>query len=159
FASLRGDCDPNKPFLTTVSEFQTASETQGAGALEALGNVFTNLPALPNDYVRRPRLEPEIVNAITNDRYPIVTLVGRGGIGKTSLALTVLYEVAATQRFDAILWFSARDIDLSLTGPKVVQPQILTEKEIADEFVSLFGGSVGAGAAKRSNVEIMADNF
>jgi hypothetical protein len=146
------------PYLSIASQ-RPPSETQGGGTLEALGNVFTNLPPLPNGYVRRLGLEREIVSAVTNDRYPIVTLVERGGIGKTSLALTVLHEVAATQRFDAILWFSARDIDLSLTGPKVVQPHILTEKDIADEFVSLLGGSVALGTAKMTNVEIMADNF
>ena len=36
-----------------------------------------------------------------------------------------------------IVWFSARDIDLTPTGPKVVQPKTLTEKEIDKEYTKL----------------------
>jgi hypothetical protein len=145
------------PYVQAASP-RPPSETQGRGALEILGNVFTNLPAVPNAYVRRSRLEGEVVEAITDDRHPIVTLVGRGGIGKTSLALRTLHEVATTSRYDVIVWFSARDIDLSLSGPKIVQPQVLTEKDIADEFVSLVGGSV-VGKSKTENVKVMAESL
>ncbi len=91
-----------------------------------------------------------------NDRHPIVTLVGRGGIGKTSLALTILHEIAATDRYDIILWFSARDIDLSMTGPKIVQPQVLTERDIAEAFRTLVGVLADEADAKKSPVETMA---
>ncbi len=55
---------------------------------------------------------------------------------KTSLALNVLHEIA-----NIILWFSARDIDLLISGPKVVQPQVLSERDIAEEFKKLLGSS------------------
>lgn len=48
---------------------------------------------------------------------------GPGGIGKTSLALQVLHELAQEEAFSAILWFSARDIDLDpARGPLAVRP-------------------------------------
>jgi hypothetical protein len=124
------------PYLSPAGERPT-SETQGMGHLDVIGNVWSNLPKAPADYVPRPTLEQELLSSIMNDRHPITTLVGRGGIGKTSLALTALHAAANQSRFDAILWFSARDIDLLSTGPKVVQPHVLTENDMADEFVKL----------------------
>jgi hypothetical protein len=113
------------------------SETEGMGILDPQGQCFGNLPPQQVSYVRRPILEDELRGALLDERHPIVTLVGRGGIGKTSLALAVLYETAKRPRFEAIIWFSARDIDLMPEGPKIVKPQVLTEKDIAQEFVRL----------------------
>ena len=128
------------PYLAAPSD-RPASETEGTKELDIIGNVLTNIPAAPSGYVKRPDLEQEVRDKLIDDRHPIVTLVGRGGIGKTSLALTVLHEIVNTNRYDMIVWFSARDIDLTPTGPKVVQPKTLTEKEIAKEYKKLDNGS------------------
>lgn len=132
----KGDAEP---YLTPPSD-RPPSETEGLGEFDIIGQVFGNLPANPVGYVSRPSLEQEIRDKLTNDRHPIVTLVGQGGIGKTSLALTVLHEIAHTDRYGMIVWFSARDIDLTPTGPKVVQPKTLTEKEIDREYTELITG-------------------
>ena len=70
-------------------------------------------------------------------RHPIITLVGRGGIGKTWLTLSILQEIAKEGRYFAIVWFSARDIDLLPQGPKQVTPHVLTVADIAKEFIKL----------------------
>lgn len=132
---LRGDA---APYMIAVGE-RPPSETEGKGELEVLGNVFTNLPSTTSGYVQRPRLEAEVREALTNDRHPTVTLVGRGGIGKTSIALSILHEIAQTNRYDVIIWFSARDIDLMMSGAKQVQPHLLTNREIAKEYRVLVG--------------------
>lgn len=116
-----------------------SSETEGRLQLDVIGNVFSNMPGIPSGYVRRPKLEARTKEAFENDRHPIVTLVGRGGIGKTSLALRVLNELAFDDRFDVIVWFSARDIDLIEVGPKPVKPRVLTEKDIARQYCELTG--------------------
>lgn len=115
------------------------SETQGLGELEQLGNCFTNAPRLTTDYVSRPEREAEIRRLTEDDRHPVVTLRGRGGIGKTSLALRVLDQIAERARFDVIIWFSARDVDLQFTGPKPVNPHVLTPEEVSRLYVSLVG--------------------
>ena len=132
---LRGDATP---YLLPATE-RPSSETEGAGSLELLDNVFANLPPGTPGYIGRPRLEAEINDAVADDRHPIVTLVGRGGIGKTSTALAVLHDLAKTDRFEMIVWFSARDIDLTLAGAKAVKPKVLTETEIAKEYIRLIG--------------------
>ena len=35
------------------------------------------------------------------------------------------------------MWFSSRDVDLTISGPKVVKPKALTEREIAEQYLSL----------------------
>jgi NB-ARC domain len=132
---LIGDASP----YLLVAGSRPASETEGKGELDVVENVFTNLPAVPTGYVSRPRLEAEIREAITNDRHPIVTLVGQGGIGKTSLTLAILHEITRTERYQVIVWFSARDIDLTVAGPKAVRPRVLAESDIAEEYRSLIG--------------------
>ncbi|MHB8629353.1 MAG: NB-ARC domain-containing protein [Aggregatilineales bacterium] len=124
--------------MTPITDLPS-SETQGLVNLDKQGNCFGNLPSAPKNYISRSALEKELYEALTNDRHPVITLVGRGGIGKTWLALWVLHQVSQSNRFDAILWFSARDIDLLPEGPKYVQPDVLTEDEIAKMFVKLLG--------------------
>jgi hypothetical protein len=113
------------------------SETQGVGELEVVGTTFANLPPRVRGYVQRGSLEGDLTAVLVNDRHPVVTLVGRGGIGKTSLALEVLHAIAESERFFAEVWFSARDIELLPEGPKLVRPHVLSPDDMAREYVSL----------------------
>jgi len=124
-------------YLNPVTSLPS-SETEGLSQLDVLGNSFTNLPILTESYIKREGLEKELKSIISiEDRFPIITLKGRGGIGKTSLAIHVLRELAFTNRYDLIIWFSARDIDLHLEGPKQVQTKVLNQKDIAQDYCKL----------------------
>ena len=146
------------------------SETEGLRELDVMGEVFSNLPPSPDEYIRRPELEEALVSKLREQaRYPIVTLTGRGGVGKTSLALRVLHNVAGDGDYEAILWFSARDIDLLAHGPTSVRPQVVTIEDIADEYVRLVGRAEGKpvellqGGLQRSPFDkpllLVFDNF
>ena len=149
---LEGDATP---YLTAASE-RPRSETEGLGELTTLNHVFTNLPAVTPGYVPRETLQDEIHGLLVNDRHPVVTLVGRGGIGKTSVALSILHEIAKTTRYSVIIWFSARDVDLLMSGAKPVQPSVLTEKDIAEHYIRLIGGSTSGPQGKTTASDIMA---
>ncbi|WP_293954254.1 MULTISPECIES: NB-ARC domain-containing protein [unclassified Sphingobacterium] len=129
-----------KEYLIPITELPS-SHTEGKNELEVLGDTFTNLPRSSDEYVKRESLEDELLKVLgEKDRFPIVTLLGRGGIGKTSLALNVVRALALKEslgRYDLIIWFSSRDIDLLIEGPKQVQTKVLNQKDIADEYCKL----------------------
>ena len=115
------------------------SETRALGRFEVLGNCFANIPGVPKDYIHRSVLEDALRQApVAEERDRIVTLSGRGGIGKTSLALQVLHGLSQTDRYEVVCWFSARDIDLLVDGPQQVTPDVLTDTDIAKSFVNLY---------------------
>jgi tetratricopeptide (TPR) repeat protein len=114
-----------------------SSETEGSSALVLRGNCFTNSPEGKGDYVARDRLETELYSLLADDNHPIITLLGKGGIGKTSLALRVLQQIYAIERFSAVLWFSARDVDLEQSGPKSVRPAVLSIDDMSRHFSTL----------------------
>lgn len=83
---------------------------------------FANLPANPTrrhnlpipdfdetGYIGRKALIATLHRRIRG-AYPVVSLVGDGGVGKTALALKVAYEIldAADNPFDAIVWTTAK---------------------------------------------------
>ena len=126
-----------KEYLQPISKLP-ASHTEGKEVIDIIGNCFTNLPITTDEYINRPELENELTNVLKEeDRLPIITLLGKGGIGKTSLAIKVIQDIAKVKRFDLIIWFSARDIDLLPDGPKLVQTKVLDQKDIANEYCQL----------------------
>jgi hypothetical protein len=113
------------------------SESEGIGELMAIGNCLTNVPSLSYDYIQREELEDDLFNLLADDRRAVVTLLGRGGIGKTSLALRVIPRLYKIKRFDAVIWFSSRDIDLQSGGAKLVQADVISDKDIAKYYSKL----------------------
>lgn len=152
---LQGDASP----YLAVAGARPSSETEGNGELGVVGQVFSNMPSVPTGYVARPQLESEVLKILTNDRHPIVTLVGRGGIGKTSLTLSVLHHIAFMTRYQVIVWFSARDIDLTMSGPKVVQPKVLAERDIAEEYRALIDAPTAGPTGKISALATMTEHM
>lgn len=127
------------------------SETHARSSLGVRDNVLTNAPMPRPDYVTRASLETEVIELLRDDRRPVVTLGGRGGIGKTSLALQVIDQLTHESRYDNVWWFSSRDIDLLAAGPKQVRPDILNLDDIAREFASLaFSGDKHPSNAERT---------
>lgn len=129
--------DGNASVYLTPPGVLPPSETEGHGELLPQGRCFSNAPALIRDYVPRPSLEDALLRLLRDDKREIVTLVGRGGIGKTSLALKVMHQLHDDTRYEAVVWLSARDVDLQLTGPKTVRPRVLSTADMATFYASL----------------------
>jgi hypothetical protein len=125
------------------------SETQGLSQLEVVGESFTNMPPAPSGYIPRPDLEAELESLLLDDRHPLISLAGGGGMGKTSLALAVLHRIAAQERFTTIYWFSARDVDLLPQGPRTVGPRVLSTDDVARDFCDLTLGETPTKAGDR----------
>ncbi|MDR2929890.1 MAG: hypothetical protein LBV06_03160 [Propionibacteriaceae bacterium] len=117
------------------------SHTEGKTLLDVQGQVFGNLPPSPEGYVDRPSLESELRGRLgASDWHRVVTLVGAGGSGKTTLTLAVLHGLAQNGPYETMLWFSSRDVDLTERGPISVVPKVLTLKEISLTLWSLMHG-------------------
>ncbi len=142
---------PSQQYLTPPN--LPVSETQGLGEFDVERNCFTNLPPQLPDYVPRLVLEREVLSLLLDDNHAIITLGGAGGIGKTVLALSVLRGLIKHDRFNAIVWFSARDIDLLAESAKPVKPHIMNEDDAAQEFTRLIQVR---GLNKRERLELFA---
>jgi hypothetical protein len=86
------------------------SVTEGHGELLPKGNCFSNAPELIRDYVPRPALEEKLQRLLLDDKRPIVTLLGSGGIGKTSLALAVVQQLYTETRYGGFGSYSDKEI-------------------------------------------------
>ena len=116
------------------------SETEGLGQLNVKGATFTNVPEPIGNYVPRASLENELEGLLKAlERHPIVTLTGRGGIGKTSTALQVVTRLIESEGgpYEVVVWFSSRDVDLLPSGPKAVQPHGVSIRDFAVEYARL----------------------
>ena len=120
------------------------SETEGSDALEPLGKSFANVPPPIRGYISRSDLEDDLRKELLRaDTHPIVTLTGPGGIGKTTIAIAAIHEIANGTKapYDVILWISARDVDLLESGPKSVAPRVITQQDIARAAADLLDPS------------------
>ncbi len=118
------------------------SETEELGAFRhESGVALNNLPLPTATYVRRPSLEDRLRPMMYDaQRRHIVTVRGHGGIGKTSLIMALcreLVELGPECPYDAVIWLSARDIDLTVRGPKQVRRSTGTLKHLESSCKSL----------------------
>lgn len=143
-------------FWSTPPGRLPSSHTEGEPSLDTLGNTFTNLPQVPSGYIKRAFIEQQLTDELnTTDRHPIITLTGLGGIGKTTLALQVINQLAKGEQcpYDVVIWLSSRDVDLLDRGPKPVTPKVVNKSTIADMAVSLLS------PAEKQNKDFDAEQF
>lgn len=146
------------------------SRTAGSRKLNWFAPTPNNLPQSSELWVERPYLETILEEALTRPQHPVVTLHGVGGSGKTSLALHVAHKLVreGKDRFDFVLWLSARDLDLLPDGLRPTARDIADLSDIAETFVNQLGEFVdvedpapGAdnGQGERSDTHIAAERL
>lgn len=93
----------------------------------------------------------------------VVTISGAGGVGKTALALKVVYELAykSTKKYDGIVWVSAKENKLSYLGIEDVEPTIKNYDDLLDTICEVMGFPVMDSDTdkKEENVNTIFDTY
>lgn len=81
-------------------------------------NYYHNLPEPEFDdtgYIGRKKEQAEIKELLIEDKYPVISIIGNGGIGKTAIIVKVLYELKELPNnpYEAIIWISLKTRTLS----------------------------------------------
>lgn len=136
------------------------SETEGAHTLDTSGSVMHNLPSAPDTYVRRASLENDLRRVLLDAaKRHLVNVKGIGGIGKTSLVLQLAHDLVAHEEcpYAQIIWVSARDVDLTVRGPKPVRQAAGDIQQVWEMYARLLGDDLEGDAAKEMFEHDLAD--
>lgn len=81
--------------------------------------------------------------------FPVISIVGEGGVGKTALALKVAYEILEDPKrpFDAVVWVSSKTTQITIHEIKEIKDSISTSvgviQEISNQVIGLPSSQVG----------------
>lgn len=105
-------------FSETISEYKKIKENPDyllsivpSMVIKEKQNIKHNLPMVDYDdtgFVGRIKDKEELKKKITGP-YPVISVIGVGGIGKTSLVLSCLYDMLDEEiKFDTIIWITLK---------------------------------------------------
>jgi LuxR family glucitol operon transcriptional activator len=117
-----------------------------------LGKCTHNLPIPDFDetgFVGR-RDEAEKVKNLVLGTYPVISLIGEGGVGKTSLALKVAYDLLDDLKnpFDAIVWVTSKTTRLGTSEIKLIENAISNSIGIFKQISSELGAAPSGAFAE-----------
>lgn len=106
---------------------------------------LTNLP--PGDYdpdggfIGRKEDLNKILNLVLGDLHRVVTISGAGGVGKTAIAHQICQNLLDKPElpFDAIVWVSAKEEKLTVTGIEPIEPTLRNYESVLDNILETFG--------------------
>jgi tetratricopeptide (TPR) repeat protein len=107
----------------------------------------TNLPG--NDYdpdggfIGRKNDFARLETLVLGDLHRVVTVSGAGGVGKTALVQRFCERLLARKElpFDAIVWTSAKEDKLGVTGIESIVPSLTNYESLMDAIIETFGWS------------------
>lgn len=105
--------------------------------------ILHNLPQTEFDdtgFIGRDKELRELKRALLGS-YPIVTVIGEGGLGKTALALKACYDLLdeTESTFDAIVWTTAKTTRLTVTEIQLIEGAISSSLGIIESAAAFLG--------------------
>jgi LuxR family glucitol operon transcriptional activator len=121
--------------------------------------VHNNLPVPEFDetgFLGRTTDRTQLLKLI-GSHYPVVTIVGEGGIGKTALALRCLYDIIDDKNcpFDAVVWISLKTSALTQSGVRTLSGAITETLGLFSEVASQLG--VPKASTQRTEIELIQE--
>jgi LuxR family transcriptional regulator, glucitol operon activator len=98
---------------------------------------------------------------LLKSHYPVVTIVGEGGVGKTALALRCLYDLADDPSipYDAIVWASLKTSALTQAGVKQLTGTITSTLGLLSEVAKHLGVTEQSEKTEAHYIEEIAEYF
>jgi len=108
-------------------------------------DILNNLPIPDYDdtgYIGRKELIQNI-KTVCYGPYPVVTILGDGGLGKTALALEVAYQILDDNKdvFDAIIWASSKTTKITSYEITDISESIRNSFDLFDEISKNLDGN------------------
>jgi LuxR family glucitol operon transcriptional activator len=112
-------------------------------AIDTNTTIWHNLPQPEFDdtgFVGRDKEIFDLKKALAGP-YPIVTVAGEGGVGKSALALKVCYDLLddTSSQIDAIIWTTAKTTRLTLNDIELIDGSVSTSLGLIDSAASIIG--------------------
>lgn len=111
-----------------------------------VSGIPNNIPIPDYEYeggfVGREEDIKKVSTLLEGDRYPVVTVAGAGGVGKTALVQRVMQRIlekSAAKKFDGVVWVSAKETKLSYLGIEDIEPTIKTFEQLLDTISDVLG--------------------
>ncbi|WP_272682339.1 tetratricopeptide repeat protein [Providencia sp. PROV120] len=90
--------------------------------------------------------------------FPVISIVGEGGVGKTALALKVAYEILEDEKnpFDAIVWVSSKTTQITVNEIKEIKDSITTSIGVISEISNQLTGMSPSQAGIEEIIEYLS---
>jgi tetratricopeptide (TPR) repeat protein len=135
---------------TAYTEYSHSPESYSSRSIATFDStpnlgVLHNLPRPDYEdtgFFPRNELERDLKRKIMG-RYPVITVLGDGGNGKTALTLQTIYSIIESNdhNFDLILWFSAKTSALSAEGVREIANSVTNSATIINEAAEFEPGN------------------
>ncbi len=130
-----------------------------------VSGILNNIPIPDYEYeggfVGREDDIKKVSTLLEGDRYPVVTIAGAGGVGKTALVQRVIQRILEKpiKKFDGVVWVSAKETKLSYLGIEDIEPTIKTFEQLLDTISDVLGfGTLDNSVEKKEeDVETIFD--
>lgn len=114
---------------------------------EAANNLPTADFEADGGFIGRTEELAKLKRLVLSNLDRVITITGAGGVGKTALALRLCQHLLRMKPlpFEAIVWTSAKEERLGLTGIEMIDPSLRTFDDLIDTILSVFGWSAELG--------------
>jgi hypothetical protein len=141
----------NKNIFPSIAEFSINVATDPSFVLSLDVSQLENYAREENNFLPIPDFdetgflgranETESLFRVCRGAWPVVTVVGEGGVGKTALALKVAYDLVDTQEFDAAVWVSSKTTRLTRSDIENIDGAIHTSLGILEHVANTLDGN------------------